>query len=141
MHTYTYIYCGPVATSEPAVEISAKGRNELVVQNLPEVKPKTTLLGVSSIDTLPQEASTSNTPAVGEGLGHLVSGVGGLSVCARRKLKNARAEASKAGTGSSQQLGNAPFRSQVRRTVPPQKRPELRKGLGTLRDQGFTRRI
>jgi hypothetical protein len=27
---------GPVATSEPAVEISAKGRNEPVVQNLPE---------------------------------------------------------------------------------------------------------
>jgi hypothetical protein len=27
---------GPVATSEPAVEISAKGRNEPMVQNLPE---------------------------------------------------------------------------------------------------------
>jgi hypothetical protein len=27
---------GPVATSAPAVEISAKGRNEPVVQNLPE---------------------------------------------------------------------------------------------------------
>jgi hypothetical protein len=27
---------GPVATSEPAVEISAKGRNEPVVQNLSE---------------------------------------------------------------------------------------------------------
>jgi hypothetical protein len=27
---------GPVATSEPAVEISAKARNEPVVQNLPE---------------------------------------------------------------------------------------------------------
>jgi hypothetical protein len=27
---------GPVATSEPAVEISAKGRNEPVVENLPE---------------------------------------------------------------------------------------------------------
>jgi hypothetical protein len=26
----------PVATSEPAVEISAKGRNEPMVQNLPE---------------------------------------------------------------------------------------------------------
>jgi hypothetical protein len=33
---------GPVATGEPAFEISAKGRNEPVVQNLPEVKPKTT---------------------------------------------------------------------------------------------------
>jgi hypothetical protein len=27
---------GPVATSEPAVEISAKGRNEPMFQNLPE---------------------------------------------------------------------------------------------------------
>jgi hypothetical protein len=27
---------GPVATSDPAIEISAKGRNEPVVQNLPE---------------------------------------------------------------------------------------------------------
>jgi hypothetical protein len=52
-----------------------------MVQNLPEVKPKSTLLRVSSIATPLQEASISNIPA--------------------------RAEASKAGTGSSQQPGNA----------------------------------
>ena len=68
---------GPVATSKPAVEISAKGKDEPVVQNLPEATPKTTLLGVSSTDTPLQEASTSNTPAAGEGLGHLVSEVDG----------------------------------------------------------------
>jgi hypothetical protein len=42
---------GPVVTSEPAVEISAKGRDEPVVRNLPEVKPGTLLLGVSNTDT------------------------------------------------------------------------------------------
>jgi hypothetical protein len=40
-----------VATVEPAFEISAKDRNEPVVQNLPEVKPKATLLRDNSIDT------------------------------------------------------------------------------------------
>jgi hypothetical protein len=52
-----------------------------VVQNLPEAKPKTSLLGVGSTDTPLQGASTSDTPI--------------------------RAEASKAGTRSSQQPGNA----------------------------------
>jgi hypothetical protein len=31
---------GPVATSEAAVEITAKGRDKPTVRNLPEVKPK-----------------------------------------------------------------------------------------------------
>jgi hypothetical protein len=66
---------GPVTTSKPAVEISAKGRDEPVVRNLPEVKP---IFGVSSTDTPMQGASTSSIPTAGEGLGHLVSGVGGL---------------------------------------------------------------
>jgi hypothetical protein len=35
---------GPVATSKLAVEISAKGKGEPVVRNLPEVKPGTLLL-------------------------------------------------------------------------------------------------
>jgi hypothetical protein len=39
---------GPAATSEPAVEISAKDSDEPVVRNLSEVKSKTILLGVSS---------------------------------------------------------------------------------------------
>jgi hypothetical protein len=42
---------GPVTTSEPAADISAKGRDEPVVRNLPEVKPGTSLLGVSGTDT------------------------------------------------------------------------------------------
>jgi hypothetical protein len=39
---------GPVATSKPAVEISAKGRDKPMVRNMTEVKPKIPLLGVSS---------------------------------------------------------------------------------------------
>jgi hypothetical protein len=41
---------GLAATSKPAVETSAKSRDEPMVRNLPEEKPKTTLLGVSSTD-------------------------------------------------------------------------------------------
>jgi hypothetical protein len=42
---------GPVATSKPAAEISAKGRDKPEVRNLPKVKPRTSLLGVIDIDT------------------------------------------------------------------------------------------
>jgi hypothetical protein len=42
---------GLVATSEPAVEISANVRDKPAVRNLSEVKSKTTHLGVSSTDT------------------------------------------------------------------------------------------
>jgi hypothetical protein len=100
----------PVATSEPAVEISAKDRDKPAVRNLSEVKTNTTLLGVSSTDIPLQGASTSCTPTPGEALGHLVSGAGrlrlvkkALSACARWKLKKARARASKANTGHIQQ--------------------------------------
>jgi hypothetical protein len=100
----------PVPTGEPAVEISAKGKDKPVFKNLPDAKPKTTLLRDSSTDTPLQGASTSKTPA--------------------------RAETSKAGTGSSQQPGNAgsfkqgkpppaPLKGQGRRAVPLQKWPEL----------------
>jgi hypothetical protein len=102
----------PVATSKPAVEISAKDRDKPAVQNLSEVKAETTLLGVSSTDIPLQGASTSSTPTAGEALGHLVSGVGrlrlakkALSACTRRKLKKARARASEANTGRTQQPG------------------------------------
>jgi hypothetical protein len=120
---------GPAATSEPAVEISAKGRDELVVRNLPEVKPKTPLSGVSSTDIPLQGASTSSIPTAG-GLEHLVSGVGelrlvkkALSGCARQKLKKARAWASKAGTGGIQQLGNAGVPKQGETPTETLKRP------------------
>jgi hypothetical protein len=104
---------GAAATSETAVEISVKGRDEPVVRNLPEVKPRTPLLGVSSTYTPLQGTSISSIPTAGEGLGHLLFGVGGLrlvkkawSGCARRKLKKASARASEAGTGGIQQPGN-----------------------------------
>jgi hypothetical protein len=68
----------PVTTSEPAADISTKGRDEAVVRNLPEVKLGTFLFGISGTDTPLQGASISGLPIVGEELGHLVSGVGGL---------------------------------------------------------------
>jgi hypothetical protein len=84
---------GPAATSKP-VEISAKDRDEPVGRNLSEVKSETTLLGVSSTDIPLQGTSTSSIPTAGEGLGHIVSGVGelhlvkkALSGCSRWKLK------------------------------------------------------
>ncbi|PNF39616.1 hypothetical protein B7P43_G05680 [Cryptotermes secundus] len=117
------------AGSESAVEFSAKGKDEAVVQNLPEAKPKT-LLGVGSTDISLQGASTSSIPAAGEGLGHLVSGVGGprlakkaLSGCTRRKLRKARAGASKAGTVGSQQPGNAGLSKQGETPTSTFKRP------------------
>jgi hypothetical protein len=79
-------------TSEPVVENSAKGRDEPVVRNLLDAKPRTPLLGVSSTDIPLQRASTSSIPTAREGLGHIVSGVGELRLakkalfgCARQK--------------------------------------------------------
>jgi hypothetical protein len=84
---------GPAATSEPAVEISTKDRDEPVVRNLFEVKSETILLRVNSTDIPLQGTSTSSIPTAGEGLGHIVSGVGelhlakkALSGCPRRKI-------------------------------------------------------
>jgi hypothetical protein len=59
---------GPAATSKLDVELSAKGRNEPVVRNLPEVKPRTPLLGVSSTDTPLQGASTASIHTAREDL-------------------------------------------------------------------------
>jgi hypothetical protein len=74
-----------------------------VVRNLPEVKPGTSLFGVSGTDIPLQGTSISGLPTVGE-LGHLASGEGGLclvkkalSGCARQKLKKAKARVNKAG--------------------------------------------
>jgi hypothetical protein len=68
-----------------------------MVRNLPEVKPGTSLLGVSGIYTPLQGASISGLPAVGGELVHLLSGVGGirlakkaLSGFSRRKLKKSK---------------------------------------------------
>jgi hypothetical protein len=54
---------GPVATSEPAAISSAKGRDDPMVRNLPEVEPGTSLLGASGIDTPIQGASSTGIPA------------------------------------------------------------------------------
>jgi hypothetical protein len=120
----------PVATSEPAVEISAKGREEPMVRNLPEVKLRTPLLGISSTATPLQGASSSSIPTAGEGPGHLVPRVGGLclakkalSGCARHKLKKARLRASEAGTGGIQQTGNAGMHRQGETSTKTLKRP------------------
>jgi hypothetical protein len=51
------------ATSKPAVEISAKGRDEPVVRNLTMVTSSTLLLGISSSDILLQAVRSSSTLA------------------------------------------------------------------------------
>jgi hypothetical protein len=120
----------PVATSEPAVEISAKGRDKPMVRNLPELKPKIRLLGVNSTDIPLHGVSTSSKPTVG-GQGHLVSRAGGhclakksLSGCARRKLKKAKARASEVETGGIQQRGNASAPKQGETSTKTPKRPK-----------------
>jgi hypothetical protein len=65
---------GAGGTDEPAVEISAKGREEPVVKNLPKITSRTLLSGVSSSDIPLQEASSSSAPAEGEALRYLASG-------------------------------------------------------------------
>jgi hypothetical protein len=77
-----------------------------VVRTLPEIKPGTSLLGVSDTDTPLQGDNISGLPAAGGETGHLLSGVGGirlakkaLSGYSRRKLKKAKARASEAETG------------------------------------------
>jgi hypothetical protein len=60
---------GAGATSEPAVQVSAKDRDKPVGRYLPEVTSRTSLLGTnSSADIQLQGASSSSTPAEGEGL-------------------------------------------------------------------------
>jgi hypothetical protein len=68
---------GPVATSEPAAVTSAKGRDEPIVTNLPEVEPGTSLLGANGIDTTIQGAGSAGIPAVGGDQGSLVPSIGG----------------------------------------------------------------
>jgi hypothetical protein len=117
---------GLVATSKPAVEISAEGRDEPVVRNLPDVKPGIRLLGVSATDIPLQGASIFGMPTAGEGLGHLVSRVGrhpDNAFFARRKLKKAKARASEAGTGGIQQPGNAGAHKQEETLTETLKRP------------------
>jgi hypothetical protein len=75
----------PVATSEPAVEISAKDRDKPVERNLPEEKPRTPILGVICTDTPLQGASISSIPTAGEDLRHLVSLIAELLHVLKRK--------------------------------------------------------
>jgi hypothetical protein len=81
---------GADATGEPAVVISVKGRDALVMRNLPKVISRTLLSGVSSSDIPLEGASSSSIPTEGESLRHLASGAGRfqlvrikLSGCAR----------------------------------------------------------
>jgi hypothetical protein len=81
---------GPVATSEPAAVISAKGKDEPMVRNLPEVKPGTSLLGASGINTPLQGAGSTGIHAAGGDQGSLAPRIGelhlakkALSGCAR----------------------------------------------------------
>jgi hypothetical protein len=68
----------PAATSEIALEISAEGRDEPVVINLPEVKARTPFLGGRTSGIPELGAGIPSTPAARKDLGDLVSRVGGL---------------------------------------------------------------
>jgi hypothetical protein len=121
---------GPVATSEPAAVISAKGRDEPMVRNLPEVKPGTSLLGASGINTPLHGAGSSGIPAAGGDQECLVPGIGerrlakkALSGCARRKLEKAKAKSSEAGTWGIQKPGNASLTKQSDTPTEIPKRP------------------
>jgi hypothetical protein len=54
---------GAGTISEATVEVSAKGRDEPVMRNLPEVTTRTPLSGVSSTDIQLQGASSYSIPA------------------------------------------------------------------------------
>jgi hypothetical protein len=120
---------GADAIGEPAVEISAKGRDEPVVRNLPNVIPRTLLSGVCSFDIPLQGARSYSTPA-GDSLRHLASGLGRLNLvrtklsgCTRQKLK--KAKASQAGTRGTQQPGNAGTPKHGETSTRTSKRPKL----------------
>jgi hypothetical protein len=53
----------PVAPGEPAAVISAKGGNEPLVRNLPEVEPGTSSSGTGGISTPVQGAGSAGIPA------------------------------------------------------------------------------
>jgi hypothetical protein len=120
----------PVATSEPAAVTSAKGRDEPVVRNLPEVEPGNSLSRASSINTSLQGAGSTGIPAAGGDQGSLVPRRGeirlakkALSRCERRKLKKAKATSSEAGTGGIQQPLTASLTKQLETPTENPKRP------------------
>jgi hypothetical protein len=117
-----------------------------MVRNLPEVKPKIPLLGVSSTDIPLQGASTYSKPTGGS-LGHLLSRVGALrlakkalSRCTRRRLKKSKSKGKRSSNQemqvrqSREKLQTKHPRGQGQRAVPPQKWPELQKGPGTYKE-------
>jgi hypothetical protein len=84
------------------------------VRNLPEVKPRTPLLGVNNTDSSLQGATRSTSSLVSE-VGGLRLAKKALSRCARRKLKKAKAEA------SEQELG--PFSNPEMQACPSRVKP------------------
>jgi hypothetical protein len=69
---------GPAANSEPAGGISAESRYKAMARQLPEVKTKVSLMGVSLTDIPLQGASTCSKHAVREREGLLVPQTGEL---------------------------------------------------------------
>jgi hypothetical protein len=89
----------PLANSEPDAVISAKGRNEPLVRNLPEVELGTSLSGTGGINTSLQEAGSAGIPAAEGDQGRLIPSMGEfrlakkeLSGSARRKLKKSQSQ-------------------------------------------------
>jgi hypothetical protein len=140
-----------VMNSEPAAKVSAKGRDEPEVQNMPEARSGTSLTGASDTDTPLQAAINSGLPAAGGELEHPVPGTAGfhlaknaLSGCTRRKLKKAKPGPSESKTGgsSNQEMQLCPsrgkpqpkpLRGQGQRTVLQQKWLDLQKGPGNFK--------
>jgi hypothetical protein len=120
----------PVTTSEPAAVISAKGRSEPLVRNLPEVELRTSLSGTGRINTPLQGAGSAGIPIVEGDRGSLVPSMvefllakKALSGCARRKLKKAKARSGEAGTWGIQQPGTVGLTVQLETFTEPPKRP------------------
>jgi hypothetical protein len=146
----------PVATGESAA-VTAKGRKEPLVRNLPEVETGTFSSGTGGIDTPLQGAGSASIPVAGD-RGSLIPSVGEfrlakklLSGCPRRKLKKAKARSDMAGTGGIQQPRTAGMTGQVEtltetpklprsggsttsETVRHPKRPRVWKGPGDYKE-------
>jgi hypothetical protein len=90
----------PLST-EPAVEVSARGRDEPVVRYQHAVTSRTSLLRASSSDTPLQGVCNSGKPAEGD---RFYLAKTKLSGCSRQKLKKASASL---GNGDTQQPGHA----------------------------------
>jgi hypothetical protein len=122
---------GPVATSEPAAVTSAKGKDEPMVRNLPEVEPRNYLLGVRGIDTTIQGDGSAGIPAVGGHQGSLVPSIGKSDSGTTRDLSFGSQWYIHTNTGSRQHWHTCTMRRQGK-PGPQYRHTCLRKNQGPL---------